>query len=182
MSKQPTRHPPDDNRRFIPANPAEFQEPISEATMNWATKATLASAVQHWESFRQYLQSTAEDGHPRQNKAREKLTRLNQIQFRELSTDVYDELQRRLSDRSEQFLATNDHIHPKRNQARQKLASLATRRFKDLVSDVFFEIERRFPQIGHQGSCVSTKFKQDTLLPNKSSIARAASASGSSAE
>ncbi|KAJ3261211.1 component of the polarisome [Boothiomyces macroporosus] len=79
--------------------------------------------------------------------AREKLTRLSKNQFSELSTDVYDELNRRLKENSGPFLSVNELYHPKRNQARQKLASLQVGRFKELVSDVFFEIERRFPQL-----------------------------------
>lgn len=87
---------------------------------------------------------------PRTN-AREKLTRLSQQQFTELSTDVYDELMRRITNArtgSEiPHLAVREEFHPKRNQARQKLATLPRTRFKDLSSDVFFELERRFPEL-----------------------------------
>ncbi|EGG11533.1 uncharacterized protein MELLADRAFT_115294 [Melampsora larici-populina 98AG31] len=86
---------------------------------------------------------------------RDKLTRLTRQQFQELSTDVYDELCRRI-ERGEQdggegkggspFLLSRDEYHPKRNQARQKLATLPRSRFKDLASDVFFELERRYPE------------------------------------
>lgn len=78
-------------------------------------------------------------------KARQKLGKLTEIQFYDLSTDVYDELQRRVNENSEQpkHLPAQPVYHPKRNQARQKLSVLPSQRFKDLVNDVLFEIERR---------------------------------------
>lgn len=101
--------------------------------------------------IRNYL-SFANSGQrgPRTN-AREKLTRLSQQQFTELSTDVYDELMRRINNARTgaemPHLAVREEFHPKRNQARQKLATLPKTRFKDLSSDVFFELERRFPYL-----------------------------------
>lgn len=94
---------------------------------------------------------------PRPNKARDKLLRLSPIQFHELSTDVFDELQRRQAsaplpgrpprrDHVPPFLQARPDFHEKRNQARQKLSSLQTPRFRDLSTDVFCELERRFPQ------------------------------------
>ncbi|KAF3932743.1 hypothetical protein ABW19_dt0205391 [Dactylella cylindrospora] len=101
------------------------------------------------------------------NKARDKLLRLTKIQFQELSTDVYDELQRRqgagdrlssasnvtkvgpatdLPEGSTPYLMPRTEFHPKRNQARQKLSTLPTARFRDLATDVFYELERRYPQ------------------------------------
>ncbi|KAG7742644.1 hypothetical protein KL923_000259 [Ogataea haglerorum] len=81
-------------------------------------------------------------------KAREKLGKLTSSQFFDLSTDVYDELQRRTTSESlrPSFLPAQSNFHPKRNQARQKLASLPAGRFKDLVNDVLFEIERHQSQ------------------------------------
>ncbi|ODQ47886.1 hypothetical protein PICMEDRAFT_71903 [Pichia membranifaciens NRRL Y-2026] len=83
-------------------------------------------------------------------KAREKLKKLTKIQFSDLSTDVYDEMQRRESTRLDpentslpKYLASQPNYHPKRNQARQKLAALPPSRFKDLVNDVLFEIGNR---------------------------------------
>ena len=101
---------------------------------------------------------------PRPNKARDKLLRLSPIQFHELSTDVFDELQRRQAmaplpgrpprrDKVPPFLQPRPDFHEKRNQARQKLSSLQTPRFRDLSTDVFCELERRFPQFaGLDGS------------------------------
>lgn len=81
----------------------------------------------------------------RAQRAREKLLKLSSAQFKELSTDVYDELRRRIDEsRTEpDFLLPKLTFHPKRNQARQKLSSLPQSRFKDLVSDISFEIVRR---------------------------------------
>lgn len=78
-------------------------------------------------------------------KAREKLLKLSPTQFFELSTDVFDELQRRIDESREEpeFLLPKSTFHPKRNEAREKLGSLQQGRFRDLVSDIFYEIERR---------------------------------------
>ncbi|GAV47020.1 hypothetical protein ZYGR_0E00290 [Zygosaccharomyces rouxii] len=82
---------------------------------------------------------------PRAQKARAKLLKLSASQFYELSTDVYDELQRRISDDQSQpeYLLPKATFHMKRNQARQKLANLSHTRFNDLVDDILFEITRR---------------------------------------
>lgn len=89
--------------------------------------------------------SRAKSSSSRAQRAREKLLKLSLAQFRELSTDVYDELRRRIDElRSEpDFLLPKLTFHPKRNQARQKLSLLPQLRFKDLVSDISYEIERR---------------------------------------
>ncbi|AET41629.1 Sph1p Ecym_8356 [Eremothecium cymbalariae DBVPG len=81
----------------------------------------------------------------RAQKARAKLLRLSPAQFFELSTDVYDELQRRIDEAQDQpdHLLPKEHFHVKRNQARQKLANLSQTRFNDLVDDILFEITRR---------------------------------------
>ncbi|CEH11846.1 SPA2 PROTEIN [Ceraceosorus bombacis] len=104
----------------------------------------------HYQELLTFLRSHLAKGQngPRSN-AREKLTRLSKQQFTELSTDVYDELMRRLdkSGNDMPHLAVRDEFHPKRNQARQKLSTLPKTRFKDLSSDVFFELERRFPEL-----------------------------------
>lgn len=115
-----------------------------------------AELAQHYAVLRAYLRG-ANAHPPRANKARDKLLRLSPIQFHELSTDVFDELQRRQAlapingrqpsrDRVPPFLQARMDFHEKRNQARQKLSSLQTPRFRDLSTDVFCELERRFPQ------------------------------------
>ncbi|KAK0632994.1 hypothetical protein B0T14DRAFT_533283 [Immersiella caudata] len=111
---------------------------------------------QHYVSLKRYLSATSRDGNPKPppNKARDKLQRLTGVQFLELSTDVYDELQRRelISRRPNgappppDFLVPETGFHPKRNQARQKLSSLGSPRFRDLATDVFCELERRYPR------------------------------------
>jgi len=110
---------------------------------------------QHYAVLRAYLRGGAAQP-PRANKARDKLLRLSAVQFHELSTDVFDELQRRQAasplpgrpprqDKVPPFLQPRSDFHEKRNQARQKLSSLQTSRFRDLSTDVFCELERRFP-------------------------------------
>ena len=86
-------------------------------------------------------------------KAREKLRKLTTIQFSDLGTDVYDEMERREKNRlhpddpnAVKYLPSQAGYHPKRNQARQKLAALPLSRFKDLVNDVCFEITSRMDQ------------------------------------
>uniref|UniRef100_A0A1D1XK04 Uncharacterized protein C3G9.05 n=1 Tax=Anthurium amnicola TaxID=1678845 RepID=A0A1D1XK04_9ARAE len=106
-------------------------------------------AIIHYEALKKFLfkHLAREQANGSRTNAREKLTRLTKVQFQELSTDVYDELTRRLADTNEvPFLPVRDEFHPKRNQARQKLATLPQNRFKDLASDVYYELERRYPE------------------------------------
>lgn len=111
---------------------------------------------QHYTVLKGYLRGGSQVP-PRPNKARDKLLRLSPVQFHELSTDVFDELQRRQAAAPipgrpprqmnvPNFLQPRSDFHEKRNQARQKLSSLQVPRFKDLSTDVFCELERRFPQ------------------------------------
>lgn len=109
-------------------------------------------AIHHAALKRLLAQDLLNDRNPKQKRARDKLLRLSKIQFQELSTDVYDELQRRQSanDRRDSgqtppYLLPKESFHPKRNQARMKLSTLAVPRFRDLAKDVFYELERRFP-------------------------------------
>lgn len=115
-----------------------------------------AELFQHYTVLKSFLRGGSQPP-PRPNKARDKLLRLSPVQFHELSTDVFDELQRRqasspLSGRPPRlqnvppFLQPRPDFHEKRNQARQKLSSLQAPRFRDLSTDVFCELERRFPQ------------------------------------
>lgn len=107
--------------------------------------------AEHYKVLKQFLvisddlSTRTKTNSTRAARAREKLLKLSSAQFRELSTDVYDELKRRIDEsRGEpDYLLPKSTFHPKRNQARQKLSSLPQSRFKDLVSDISFEIERR---------------------------------------
>jgi len=79
--------------------------------------------------------------------ARAKLMDLSQDQIEDLTTDVYDDFQRRSNDNiSTPFLPIKPEYHPQRNLARRKLASLPTARFKDLSADIFHELKRRVPE------------------------------------
>lgn len=107
--------------------------------------------LHHYKVLKQFLDilddtsARAKSNLSRAARAREKLLKLSAAQFKELSTDVYDELKRRIDEsRSEPlFLLPKLTFHPKRNQARQKLSLLPQLRFKDLVLDISYEIERR---------------------------------------
>lgn len=101
----------------------------------------------HFDELSKYLAAYLAKASPSsRSAARQKLTRLTLQQFHELSTDVYDELVRRQSDKAMPFLPVKEEFHPKRNQARQKLATLPTSRFEDLSSDVYYELLRRYPE------------------------------------
>ncbi|KAF1990204.1 hypothetical protein K402DRAFT_417670 [Aulographum hederae CBS 113979] len=110
---------------------------------------------EHYIVVKRYLAPYLKDerDNSRQNRARDKLQRLSSIQFQELSTDVYDELQRREAEKRmvqestvAKYLLPKNSFHYKRNQARQKLSTLPTDRFRQLATDVFYELERRFPK------------------------------------
>ncbi|CUS21186.1 LAQU0S02e07910g1_1 [Lachancea quebecensis] len=102
----------------------------------------------------------------RAQKARSKLLKLYASQFFELSTDVHDELQRRIDENQAQpdHLLPKDTFHVKRNQARQKLANLSQSRFNDLVDDILYEIKRRnyHEKPEHKGADTSEKFSEET--------------------
>ncbi|OZJ05714.1 hypothetical protein BZG36_01427 [Bifiguratus adelaidae] len=120
---------------------------------------------------------------PQRMAAREKLVRLSRQQFYELSTDVYDEMTRRIKDDKQvPFLPVRENFHPKRNQARQKLATLPKSRFKDLASDVFYELNRRYPNA--KGSSVPEPMPTSRIpmppMPNDQSKDKEASKEGGS--
>jgi hypothetical protein len=131
-------------------------------TLNGRKAAAMEDAMsEHYGTLKVYLGPYLNDdkGNPRPNRARDKLLRLSVVQFQELSTDVYDESQRREDERRRggvgapgnevpASLPPKNSFHPKRNQARQKLSTLPLERFRQLASDVFYELERRFPQFG----------------------------------
>lgn len=135
-------------------------------------------ALQSWLHSENVLGSKNSTTTTRSN-ARDKLTKLTRQQNQELSTDVYDELLRRLEEKKEggrgaertfsfmesvdemtyadfecigrtEYLPIRSDFHPKRNQARQKLATLPLQRFRDLASDVYFELERRYPEFSEE--------------------------------
>ncbi|KAF9313625.1 hypothetical protein BG003_005006 [Podila horticola] len=123
-------------------------------------------AARHYESLQRYLLAhilKEKHGVSEQRiAAREKLSRLLQNQLQDLSTDVYDELNRRTDGAQVPFLAVRDDYHPKRNQARQKLATLPQNRFKDLASDVYVQLERQFPSLMEMFPLTALEEKQFT--------------------
>lgn len=106
----------------------------------------LVVAQKHYQAFVKF-----ENFQRQKSTAKDKLTKLSQHQFQELSTDVYDELMRREQE-IEDFLAPVASYHPKRNQARQKLCTLQRSRFDELVSDVYHEICNRYPSVARRPS------------------------------
>ncbi|XP_071945825.1 ARF GTPase-activating protein GIT2-like [Antedon mediterranea] len=91
--------------------------------------------------------------------ARRKLQALSDHLFKELATDVYDEVDRReidsiwiskqtqssgiLGDRTVPFLPLNPELSSTRNQGRQKLARFNAREFATLIVDILKEAKRR---------------------------------------
>jgi hypothetical protein len=115
-----------------------------------------AESFQHYTELEAFLNVHCQE-RTLPTKVREKLLRLSTIQFHELSSDVFDEVQRRqasmplagrplLQEKAPPFLQPRPDYHEKRNQARQKMAALRTPRFYDLCTDVFCEMKRRYPQ------------------------------------
>jgi len=118
----------------------------------------------HYEELGQFLiNDLSKETNGWRGRAREKLTRLSQYQFQELSTDVYDDLLRRKNNiqwnEAVPHLPYQEGLHRKRNQARQKMSTLPIHRFKDLCSDVYFELGRRYPQ-----------FKTEMIAPTHSRL------------
>ena len=139
-----------------------------------------AALAHHYSVLKVYLAPYLRDeqGNTRPTRARDKLLRLSPTQFNELSTDVFDELQRREDDRRRPggvvppSLPPRNIFHPKRNQARQKLSTLPPERFRQLATDVFFELGSRMPNlVGADG---------DRPTSPTGSVASRASARGSS--
>ncbi|KAI5202512.1 hypothetical protein AUEXF2481DRAFT_562693 [Aureobasidium subglaciale EXF-2481] len=130
---------------YSPAN-SEFRQSVKSTSQE-------AALTHHYNVLKVYLARYLRDeqGNTRPTRARDKLLRLSPTQFNELSTDVFDELQRREDDRRRPggivppSLPPRNIFHPKRNQARQKLSTLPPERFRQLATDVFFELERRMP-------------------------------------
>ncbi|KAJ2802364.1 component of the polarisome [Coemansia furcata] len=115
-----------------------------------------ATAAQYHREMSKFIHDEIDQGAAMPSKSEPgKLSRLSPMQFQELATDVYDELNRRKYDAIDvPFLPVRDHYHPKRNQARQKLATLSRPKFVDLAHDVNEELKRRFPhkiEANHQG-------------------------------
>lgn len=132
---------------YSPAN-SEFRQSLKSTKQE-------AALANHYNVLKTYLAPYLRDeaGNKRPTRARDKLLRLSPTQFNELSTDVFDELQRREDDRRRPgglvppSLPPRNIFHPKRNQARQKLSTLPPERFRQLATDVFFELERRMPAL-----------------------------------
>ncbi|KAG7660688.1 SPA2 [[Candida] subhashii] len=151
---------------------------MSNNTSNGSSGGGERDLVHYYKVLKQFLDisddpTKAKSNSSRAQRAREKLLKLSFTQFKELSTDVYDELRRRIDEsRGEpDYLLPKKTFHPKRNQARQKLASLPQSRFKDLVSDISFEIERRELHISkaRKDSTISMSTNASSILTSSTS-------------
>ncbi|KAI8072205.1 uncharacterized protein B0P05DRAFT_549333 [Gilbertella persicaria] len=136
-----------------------------------------ATAKIYYAELKAYLkellaQEAIEGPHPQRVAARQKLTRLSNLQFHELAMDVYDEVVRRnKNDKFLPFLPVKEEFHPKRNQARQKLATLPVPRFQDLASDVYSELTRRFSSLVESDPPVpQMPGKSTNIIPVKGTI------------
>ncbi|KAI7872725.1 hypothetical protein BDF14DRAFT_1748228 [Spinellus fusiger] len=129
-----------------------LKTPLEMNRTSTDTYAALAHQYQTtlFNSLSELHTKETEKGPPQQRSgARQKLSRLNTLQFHELATDVYDECKRRTdytTGTRVPFLPVCNDFHPRRNQARQKLATLPELRFKDLCSDIYWGLEKRYPQ------------------------------------
>ncbi|EDO16944.1 hypothetical protein Kpol_1041p1 [Vanderwaltozyma polyspora DSM 70294] len=106
----------------------------------------------------------------RAQKARLKLIKLSALQFYELSTDVFDELNRRISEDQTKpnYLLPKVNFHLKRNQARQKLANLSQTRFNDLIDDILYEIRRR--GMGYNPNEINSFISNDDNISKSSNL------------
>jgi hypothetical protein len=79
----------------------------------------------HYAALKHYLASSLRDaqGNMKPNRARDKLLRLSVTQFMELSTDVYDELNRREDERLQRFANVPRALPPKQNFDNSQLTS-----------------------------------------------------------
>jgi Spa2 homology domain (SHD) of GIT len=151
--RYPTGHASGDRspNSFVTANLGAGLDPQGISPLDNEEEHLEATPIDHHAALKEFLEA-----YPRCEKRSqpppEKLARLSLIQFKNLSTDVFDEALRRLSSDSVSsgnspppFLLPRSSFQPTRNQARLKLSTL--KRFQDLVEDVYSELERRFPML-----------------------------------
>lgn len=103
--------------------------------------------VTHHDAFASYIADQPPHNH-RISMSLRKLSQFTLVHFMELSTDIYDELLRRVdpSYGPGEHLPPRQDIHPKRNHARYQLGDLSDERFGDMCKDLMAEQERRFPE------------------------------------
>ncbi|CAG8952154.1 hypothetical protein HYFRA_00000893 [Hymenoscyphus fraxineus] len=125
----------------------------------------------HYIAFKHVLAASSINPIELHSRARDKLTRLSDIQFKELRTDVYDDLNRRQKCHDATgYLPEDQRYHPKRNVARKRLSALPNNRFLDLINDLVAEIEHRLGPGAELRSSTGTLFTIPKLAsPLKSS-------------
>lgn len=115
--------------------------------MDSTLSAVPQELVTHHDAFASYIASQPPHNH-RISMSLRKLSQFTLVHFIELSTDIYDELLRRVDPASGpgEHLPARQDIHPKRNHARYQLGDLSDDRFGDMCKDLMAEHERRFPE------------------------------------
>ncbi|KAE9373381.1 hypothetical protein N431DRAFT_504056 [Stipitochalara longipes BDJ] len=145
-----------------PPQQAQPVEIIVPATVE-PTSVPDVQLYEQYISLKQYAASVETDA-PFRLRARQKLSTLNDGQFKELRGDVYDELCRRQQSRTPPpSLPPTHNYHVKRNQAREKMSTLPWHRFSQLVTDVVFELERRCSSL----EIITDSIMQSAIAPKE---------------
>jgi hypothetical protein len=139
----------------LPQAPLAQQEQVEAEPMTLSPSPTVrldSGITAHYIALKSFISSSLDtrmNSYPQQ--ARPGVMGLTDARFKELRTDIYDEMMRRNTETGRPiFLSSTPNYHPKRNQARRKLASLSLDRFKDFAIDVVYDLERRFPSLQSQ--------------------------------
>ncbi|TFK62324.1 hypothetical protein BDN72DRAFT_848827 [Pluteus cervinus] len=128
-----------------PRSPVDSMPPPAYSDVNPNPGPPLCNKFVMAQTLRQY--TSGHDKIVHSGATREKLHRLTEVQFQEISEDTYDELRRRQSTPHVPALKPQSRMHPQRNKAREKLSALPSARFMNLASDIHHEMMRRYPRL-----------------------------------
>ncbi|KAL3898850.1 MAG: hypothetical protein SGCHY_002458 [Lobulomycetales sp.] len=104
----------------------------------------------HYTAFRPFLFSYLKSGNakPRSSGSNSRTAALDKSAVLSLSTDLYDELNRRQTNsRNTPKLARNESFSDRRNAARERLARLDESKFKSFIVEILKQLETRWPHI-----------------------------------
>ena len=109
------------------------------------TNDQIIDLISDYKNFKRIIEASVPEDDRRRNQNRHNrnkdLTKLSNVQLWQLTTDVNDELMKRLTD-SGADASLND-LDLKRGKAQSKLSRLKDAKFHKLILDIFTEIERR---------------------------------------
>lgn len=109
------------------------------------TNDQIIDLISDYKNFKRIIEASVPEDDRRRNQNRQNrnkdLTKLSNVQFWQLTTDVNDELMKRLTN-SGADASLND-LDLKRGKAQSKLSRLKDAKFHKLILDIFTEIERR---------------------------------------